>query len=531
MRQVLFRIPLDSPWFFGVPGFGFGIVLGLWVVFGAWWLLRSRADWSGKLSRLILPGGIWVAVAVVVVLLPKLVHLSTDADLADAEVRLKNAEAGSAAYEQAHADRDRAWRRRRLFAAAVDEYKKERKQTPASVPVLRRLAWILATAPDDGVRDGKRAVALAQKAVGGSHRSSAAAWDVLAAARAETGDFTGAKEAAERAAEAAKREPKAPRGSAPVDSGEPGDVVGIRQRLNRYKNERPYRDLNAGRSLPVYGYGFMMFLGFVAAGWTAIRRGRLVGIEKDNIWDACLWVLVGGIGGARLWYTVQYRNDVFRGCEAVTDYLFALVNLQNGGLVLYGGIVGALTAFIVFCRRRKLDWKLMTDVIMPSFFLGLAFGRLGCLMNGCCYGDRSELPWAFSFPLGSVPDMVLVDRGFLDSAQAVTIALHPTQLYSALNALLLATLMHFYFFVRNRDGSVLAFSLLTYPVTRFLIEFLRGDEMGKFNTALTISQWGSLGVFAAGVLYSLWLSRRPRMLTPVRAEASAAGTPPNDEAS
>ena len=84
---------------------------------------------------------------------------------------------------------------------------------------------------------------------------------------------------------------------------------------------------------------------------------------------------------------------------------------------------------------------------------------------------------------------------------------------------MLAVLLHFYFSCRHRDGAVLALALLTYPVTRFLIEFLRGDEMGQLQTPLTISQLVSLGMIAVGGLYSFWLWRRPAVITPIRVPA------------
>ena len=211
---------------------------------------------------------------------------------------------------------------------------------------------------------------------------------------------------------------------------------------------------------------------------------------------------------------------MFEGAKTTSDYFFALINLQEGGLVLYGGIILALTAFIVFCLRRKLSPLLMTDVIMPSFFIGLAFGRLGCFMNGCCYGDRCELPWSVGFPMGSVPDMALVGRGYVNASDASTLMLHPTQIYSSLNALLLATVTHFFFRVRRRDGSVLAVALLTYPITRFLIEYLRSDEKHVlvlgWQSPFTISQLVSLGMLCFGAAYVFWLSRREPTLTPWR---------------
>jgi phosphatidylglycerol:prolipoprotein diacylglycerol transferase len=162
---------------------------------------------------------------------------------------------------------------------------------------------------------------------------------------------------------------------------------------------------------------------------------------------------------------------------------------------------------------------------MPSVFLGVAFGRLGCFLNGCCYGDRCELPWAVTFPLGSVPDMALVQRGFIAPDATHVFALHPTQIYSSLDGLVLFLLTSAYFHYRHRDGAVVALGALSYAVTRFAMEFLRGDEMGQFNTTLTISQWISIGIFLAGLVYLAWLNRRPATTAPptgIRPRISAA---------
>ena len=130
-------------------------------------------------------------------------------------------------------------------------------------------------------------------------------------------------------------------------------------------------------------------------------------------------------------------------------------------------------------------------------------------MNGCCYGDRCELPWAIQFPIGSVPDTALVSRGFVLADETLVFGLHPSQIYMSLNAVVLAVLTHAYFRYRHRDGSVLALGWLAYPITRFVIEFVRGDEMGQFNTSFTISQWVSMGLFVSGLMYLGWLMRRP----------------------
>lgn len=516
MRQVLFRIPLDHPWCFGpvcLPGFGFGVVLLLWAVLGGVVLYLQRESFREDKSRLLLPAVLWIAGAFAIINLPSWVQRGVNRDLANASAILEKSQIGSSSFREAHEVRDRAWRMKRMYAEAIETYERELERHPDFAPAKFRLAWILATAHDESVRDGERAVQLAQQAEDQSATAfqRAASIDAIAAGFAEQGDFENALKYGKAAARTADT-------SGVGGEGAIGQLQAVRKRLNLYDRQLPYRDEQSGKSLPVYGYGFMMFCGFVAAGWMAILRGRHVGVKPDEIWDVCLWVLVGGIGGARLFYIMQYPDRVFEGASTPAEYLFGLVNLQEGGLVLYGGIILALTAFIVFCLRRKLSPLLMTDVIMPSFFIGLAFGRLGCFMNGCCYGDRCTLPWAVEFPYGSVPDMALVGRGLVDRADASSLMLHPTQIYSALNALLLAVLTHVYFRLRRRDGAVLGVALLTYPVTRFLIEYLRNDERhvstAGLQTPFTISQWVSIGMLCFGVAYVYWLSKREPVLTP-----------------
>ncbi|GAB4140578.1 MAG: hypothetical protein Tsb009_09990 [Planctomycetaceae bacterium] len=511
MRQVILRIPLDGPWNLGplgeLPGFGFGVVLFVWAALGVVWIYRHRTELAMN-GETFVPVLIWLTIATVIFMLPKWTHRGSEQILAEASSALKNLPRKDPRYQTAYDARDQAWRTLRAFDEAATTYQKEIEEHPQRPEAHRRLAWILSTAPDESVRDGVAALKHAQQACELTLFRDPVSLDALAAAHAENGNFEAALRWSREAASLAAKRPS-------HEIADAGEVSRIRQRMQMYQRETPYRDEGVGVHMPVYGYGLMLFLGFLVAGWAAIRRGRWVGIDKEAIWDLGLWVLIAGIGGARLFYVVQYHDRVFEGKSSIGEYLFALVNLREGGLVLYGGVIVALTVFLLMCARKKLSPLLMADVIMPSFFIGLAFGRMGCFMNGCCYGDRCELPWAVTFPLGSVPDMALVHRGFVGASQALTLPLHPSQIYSSLNALILATVAHFYFKFRHRDGSVLGFALLVYPITRFLIEYLRGDEMGKFSTELTISQWVSLGMLATGIAFVTWLSKRPAKLTPV----------------
>ena len=260
-------------------------------------------------------------------------------------------------------------------------------------------------------------------------------------------------------------------------------------------------------SLPIFGYGFMLLIGFLAALKAAQRRAARVGIDRDLVFDTGFWVLICGVIGARLFYLIQYGEEVFAGKQGM-EAVKAVFALSQGGIVLYGGVLGGALAYFWFCRKHQVNALNLADVATPSVFLGIGFGRIGCLLNGCCYGDRCELPWGIVFPGGSVPWLELVHRGFLEKTADATFALHPSQIYSSVNGFLLAWVMAAYFPHRRRQGEVFAVGCIVYPITRFIIEFLRGDEMGQLGTGLTISQLVSLGVCAAGVVLLLVLSRR-----------------------
>ncbi|MEY4916408.1 MAG: Phosphatidylglycerol--prolipoprotein diacylglyceryl transferase, partial [Verrucomicrobiota bacterium] len=133
-------------------------------------------------------------------------------------------------------------------------------------------------------------------------------------------------------------------------------------------------------SLPVRWYGVMMALGFLAGLWTATRRARRV-------------KMFGSIAGARTVYVTTYWKQEF-----ASQPFSEIFMVQHGGLVFYGGLIGAALAGSGYLAWKKLPvWKI-ADILAPSIALGSVFGRIGCLMNGCCYGYPCDLPWAIHFP-------------------------------------------------------------------------------------------------------------------------------------
>lgn len=270
----------------------------------------------------------------------------------------------------------------------------------------------------------------------------------------------------------------------------------------------------APEGLPIFGYGVMLLIGLTSAVFLADWRARSEGLPAETIWDLAIWLFIPGIIGARLFYLVQYRDRVYAGVENLPQFAWATINLSEGGIVLYGGLLAGAAAYFLFCAVRKLPPLQIADIITPSVFIGIGFGRIGCLLNGCCYGDACSLPWGLEFPAGSVPFMALVDRGFLAPDAAATPPLHPTQIYAAIDGFLIAGLTLWYYPFRRVAGDVLGLALLISPLTRFLIEVLRGDEYGQWGTTLTISQWVSVGLFVTGVVFQIYLGRQARGLIP-----------------
>lgn len=341
------------------------------------------------------------------------------------------------------------------------------------------------------------------------------------------------------------------------------------------------------QGLPIRGYGVMLLSGVLAALVLTLVRARRRGLDLEMINNLAFWLFLGGIIGARLFYVVEYRAQYFRG--SLGQSLVAIVNLSQGGLVVYGSIFGGAAALALFARKYGLPGMALTDLVAPGVLIGVALGRIGCFLNGCCYGGVCELPWAVEFPWRSPPHvrqaelelvylhglkikagpagaaiidsveprseaaraglregmqihqingmrvatadearLLLLDtygpghrlsivagddlhprEWLLTGPDATSLPVHPAQIYSALDGLLICLFLLAWDPFRRHDGELLAWSATIYPVTRFLMEVIRTDEPAMFGTGLSISQLISLAILlGAGCLW-LRLRRQP----------------------
>jgi phosphatidylglycerol:prolipoprotein diacylglycerol transferase len=154
--------------------------------------------------------------------------------------------------------------------------------------------------------------------------------------------------------------------------------------------------------LPIRGYGVFLMLGVVTAVSIVAVRSKLIGVSVDQVLALAIWSVIGGMVGARLFYVIQKWSEL-KG-DSLVEKLFEAFKFTEGGLVVYGGLFGGLAVSMIWCFVKKVPMLAIADLATPAFLIGLAFGRLGCLMNGCCYGGicESGLP-AITFPMGSPP--------------------------------------------------------------------------------------------------------------------------------
>ncbi|MFO0428294.1 MAG: prolipoprotein diacylglyceryl transferase [Planctomyces sp.] len=268
--------------------------------------------------------------------------------------------------------------------------------------------------------------------------------------------------------------------------------------------------------IPVFGYGFMLFVGFTSATALASSRIRQIGQPPDVIWDLMLWILIPGLIGARVNFLLAEGRGLLATKQGFADKLVAAVALWDGGIVFYGCVAGGIIGLLVFCWRRGISPLPMCDVLAPSLFLGEGFGRIGCFLYGCCFGRSCDLPWAVRFPQDSLTWSVLSRRIPSGVEGLKTIPLHPTQLYSSAAAFLLAGVLSFYFRRRSFDGAVLGLAWILYPVNRFVLETFRDDTTGLqlLGITLPLGQWVSVALLLTGIPAMLWFAKRGKLTGP-----------------
>jgi phosphatidylglycerol:prolipoprotein diacylglycerol transferase len=247
-------------------------------------------------------------------------------------------------------------------------------------------------------------------------------------------------------------------------------------------------ELNLGFiQIPFHTYGFLIAIGFLC-GIAMVRKLSVKsGMDPDLNADLAFWLLFYGFVGARILFIIT-RLEFFLANP------LDMLKVWEGGLVFFGGLIAASAYGIYFFWKHKLNpWRMM-DVLVPGLTVAHAFGRLGCMSAGCCYGKPTSMPWGIRLNSDLVDDNL---RG---------IPLHPTQLYEAFSLFILFAGLLYIFKHKRFDGQVGLTYFMLYPIIRSIIEVYRGDSIRGFviDGILSTSQFISIGVFLAALFVLLY---------------------------
>lgn len=226
-------------------------------------------------------------------------------------------------------------------------------------------------------------------------------------------------------------------------------------------------------SFTIYSYGFFLAVAFLAGTLLARSEARRKNIDPDIVFDLVLIVALAGLMGARLFYVIGHWQ------EFSPKPLQALAIWQPG-LVFYGGLLGGTIAVLIFVRVKNLSLWAIADMMVPGLALGYAIARIGCFLNGCCYGVPSSVPWAINF---------------------FDVPRHPTQLYSSIYSLLIFGIIWFSRKKIRTVGVLFWFYLGLYAISRFAVEFLRASTRVVFG--LSAAQIISILVFLMAAIVIL----------------------------
>jgi phosphatidylglycerol:prolipoprotein diacylglycerol transferase len=274
--------------------------------------------------------------------------------------------------------------------------------------------------------------------------------------------------------------------------------------------------------LPLHTYGLLIATGFILGIWLAQREGKRRGQDPERIADLTFWILVAGLVGSRVYYIFVNWHDYFEANTFFATTSFGriprVLAIWEGGLVFYGGFIGAVLVAWLFMRRHGMDFLAHADTLIPSVALGHFFGRLGCFGAGCCWGDvaHGHLPWMVHFPPESLAYQTFAGRptpaAFLAPDRSATLPLHPTQLYESFGELGLFLVLVVLVRPRKRfHGQVLAAWLMLYAVLRTVVESFRGDVERGVVLGLGVGIWTSLLIFSAGAAIFATAGRRARV--------------------
>lgn len=315
-----------------------------------------------------------------------------------------------------------------------------------------------------------------------------------------------------------------------------------------YTKVEMYRELFTipGTGITVYTYGLLLVIGAAAGIWLCKGLARRKGLDPELFVTAGLLALLFGVAGARLSHVLENWSHYTRPGVGVLQLIGEALNIRQGGLTYYGGFLLAFPALVIYAIIKKVNVRVGMDIIAPALMIGLAFGRIGCLANGCCYGQEWNSPLAIHYPYDSEVYVGQVQEGKIHpprdlltempggevrlmttkevaadpklkelAAKEHSLGVHPTQIYSSLTGFLIAALLLAFRPFSKVPGHGFALMLMIEPITRFLIELLRVEPpvefIRQFGLSMSLSMALAIPQFFLGLgLWFLFNAMRQR---------------------
>ena len=246
---------------------------------------------------------------------------------------------------------------------------------------------------------------------------------------------------------------------------------------------------HVGRSFTVFGfsiayYGLIIGLSILLCVWICMRDAKKAGENPDHILDLVLYGVIAGIAGARLYYVLFRWSDY-------KDNLLSILNLRQGGLAIYGGVIGAVLTIYFYTKKKGLSFRKYCDLVMGCFILGQVFGRWGNFFNREVFGEYTDSLFAMRLPVKAVnpADISQLMRDHMQVIDGIEfIQVHPTFLYESAWNLLVFLFIRWYIPRKKFDGEIILIYLGGYGIGRFIIEGIRTDQLLLFNTGIPVSQ-------------------------------------------
>ncbi len=255
---------------------------------------------------------------------------------------------------------------------------------------------------------------------------------------------------------------------------------------------------------PVYTYGVLLAAAYLLGLQFALRRARKRGLDPNRVMDLGIWIIISALVGAKLLLLVVEFDTYRHPAEFWT--------LMRSGGVFYGGLIAAVVVALWYLRHYRMPMWTVTDVFAPGIALGHVVGRMGCFFAGCCFGRPTGVPWAITFHDTFAARNV---------GTPLNVPLHPTQLYEAsAELLILGLLLASERQGRQFPGRTFWLYMFLYGVSRFVIEFYRGDQRGMIGM-LSTSQFVSVILVPLAIVMLVVLGRRAGGPAPAAAERRA----------